>query len=317
MAGVLTVAQRVSVLVSSLVLLCCSSPRNTAAADDRWESLRVGSLTRSYLVHLPPENKRIGSLPLVIVLHGGGGNALSAAEQTGFDAEADRNGFIVVYPNGTGKPHPMLNAIGRGEMYTWNAGTCCGYAAQHNVGDVAFIRALIVELEKKYPIDRRRIYAAGISNGGMMAYRLACEMSETFAAIGVVAGVQTVECRPSQPVSVVHFHGTADQNVPLTGGVGAKALDKTPKPPVEESISFWVKFNRCRTQPQRESVTPSVTRYTYAAEGSTAEVVYYQIAGGGHAWPGGKRLLAILDEPTQEIAATPIIWQFFAAHPKQ
>jgi len=300
-------------LVSSVA--ACAAPMN-ATANDELYTLDFGGRTRSYILHLPPTISSTKPVPLVVNLHGGGGNAKSALEQTGFNAEADRNGFIVVYPNGTGAPHPLLNAMGRGEYYSWNAGTCCGYAVQHRVDDVGFIRALIATLERQYPIDRKRIYATGISNGGMMAYRLACEMSDTFAAIGVVSGVLTDNsCRPAQPVPVIHFHGTADQNVPLLGGVGPKSVDKTPKPPVMDTIDFWIKRDGASPQPQVTRFG-SITKRVYAAANGSAEVVFYLIAGGGHAWPGGKQMLSILDKPTMEISATQLIWQFFAAHPK-
>jgi polyhydroxybutyrate depolymerase len=296
-------------------LVACAAPMN-AIANDELHTLDFGGRTRSYILHLPPAISSGKPLPLVINLHGGGGNARSAMEQTGFNDEADRNGFIVVYPNGTGAPHPLLNAMGRGEFYSWNAGSCCGYAVQHQVDDVGFIRALIATLEQQYPIDRKRIYATGISNGGMMAYRLACELSDTIAAIGVVSGaLVTPSCRPAQPVPVIHFHGTADQNVPMLGGVGPKSVDKTPKPPVMDAIDFWVKRDGALAQPQITRLG-SITKRVYAAANGSAEVVFYLIQGGGHAWPGGKQMLSILDKPTQEISATQLIWQFFAAHPK-
>ncbi|CAF0699217.1 extracellular catalytic domain type 1 short-chain-length polyhydroxyalkanoate depolymerase [Candidatus Methylacidithermus pantelleriae] len=302
-------------LCLALPVVACGGPWNVTT-NDSWHTLPYGGRIRSYILHLPPALSGQRLLPLVINLHGGGGNAISAIEQTGFNTEADRNGFIVVCPNGTGAPHPLLNAMGRGEFYTWNAGSCCGYAVQHQVDDVGYIRALIATLQKRYPIDRKRIYATGFSNGGMMAYRLACEMSDTFAAMGVVSGTLTdLCCRPVEPVPVIHFHGTADQNVPLLGGVGAKSVDPTPKPPVLEAINFWIKHNGASEQPQVTRFG-SITKRVYVAASGRAEVVFYLIAGGGHAWPGGKRMLSILDKPTQELSATHLIWQFFAAHPK-
>lgn len=270
---------------------------------------------RSYRVHLPPAYAAGQPLPLVLALHGGGGNARSNAIQTGFDVEADRSGFIVVHPDGTGESRPLLNALGRGRFYTWNAGSCCGYAVKHQIDDVGFIRALLQQLRRDYRIDARRIYAAGFSNGGMMSYRLACEMSETFAAIGVVSATQTVyEAKPARPVSLIHIHGSADQNVSLGGGIGAKALDRTPKPPVLDSIEFWARFNGCGAAELRQD--GAVRQSRYGGGRDHTEVAFYVIEGGGHAWPGGERLLDMLDPPSQELAATPLLWQFFAEHPK-
>ena len=279
------------------------------------KELDWGGRRRSYTVHVPPGYVSGTPMPLVVALHGGGGNARSNAVQTGFNDEADRSGFIVVHPDGTGEKRPLLNALGRGHFYTWNAGTCCGYAVQQNVDDVGFIRAMLAELQREYAIDAKRIYASGLSNGGMMSYRLAGEMGETFAAIGVVAAAQTLfECKPTQPVSVLHIHGSADQNVTLPGGIGAKALDRTPKPPVMEAIEFWAKFNGCG--PAQTVQDGKVAKSIYSGGRNGSEVAFYLIDGGGHSWPGGERMLAMLDEPSQELNATSLIWEFFAAHPK-
>lgn len=299
--------------VLAVALLVLSS----RAADTRTtlETIRFDGRMRSYRLHLPPTMASNAHVPLVIVLHGGGGNAWNAAEQTGFDAIADREGFIVAYPNGSGPAHPLLDAQGRG-MYTWNAGSCCGYAARTGTDDVGFIHAMLDTIAHQYPIDRRRIYATGISNGGMMAYRLACQLSDVLAAIGVVAGTQMVECHPTAPVSVIHIHGTDDQYVPLAGGVGPKALDKTPKTPVEQTIAFWVKHNRCIPSPT-VTTSDAVTTYTYTTADQHVAVVLMLIAHGGHAWPGGKRLSLLLDKPPTAIDASDVIWEFFASHAKQ
>ena len=279
--------------------------------------LSIGGRTRTYQLHVPASTSRSTKpLALVVALHGGGGNAVANEQQTGFNDVADREGFIVVHPDGTGAARPLLNAFGKGHFYTWNAGSCCGYAVEHQVDDVAYIRALVKALQQRLPIDPKRIYATGISNGGMMSYRLACEASDVFAAIGVVSGAQTNSgCQPSQAVSVIHFHGTADQNVLLGGGIGAKALDKRNKPPVMDAINFWIRADGLGTTPQL-SEHGNIRKQVWTGGHHGAEVVFYLINGGGHAWPGGKQMLAMLDKPTQEIAATPLIWEFFKTHPK-
>jgi len=277
-------------------------------------SLDFGGRTRSYLVHPPAGADLKKPLPLVLALHGGGGTAAANMKQTGFNAEADRSGFIVVHPNGTDQPRPMLNAMGRGFFFTWNAGSCCGYAKKNQIDDIGFIRAVVGEVRKHYSIDPKRIYATGISNGGMLSYRLACEASDLVAAIGVVSGAQTVaSCKPANPVSVIHIHGSADQNVQLLGGVGAKALDKDPKPPVMDAIRFWANRDGAPAQPQ-SLTSGKVKKEVYKGKG--AEVVFYLIEGGGHSWPGGERILDSLDPPSLDLKATPTLWQFFAAHPK-
>lgn len=288
-----------------------------ACAADSTRTMTVDGLQRSYLVHVPANLPPDKPAALVLVLHGGGGNATITARQTHFDDQADRSGFIVVYPNGTDRARPLLNALGKPGLLTWNAGTCCGYAVEHNVDDVAFIRALVVQLERDYRIDPARVYAAGLSNGGMMAYRLACEASDIFAAIGPVSAVEIAPaCNPTRPVAVIHFHGSADQNVPLQGGVGAKALVKQDRPPVRSTIDFWVRHDRCNAEPDRsQHGKVALLAWRGCADGS--EVAFYVIDGGGHAWPGGERIAAFLDAPSQDIDATAVMWQFFADHPRR
>ncbi len=278
---------------------------------DKEESMTFENRKRTYLLHFPPnDNDAAAALPLVIVLHGGGGNARGAAEMTGFNAEADTVGFIVVYPAGTG-------ALGD-RILTWNSGNCCGYAMDNNVNDVGFIDALIGELERNFKIDSNRIFVTGISNGGMMTYRLACELSNRIAGIAPVAGALNVDCNPSQPISVIAFHGTADQHVLYNGGVPVSKFD--PHPRVDRSvayaISFWVNKNSCSAIPSRTS-KGNVTVNVYSGCSNGTAVVLYTIVGGLHAWPGGQRGSAIGDEPTNEISATQIMWEFFEQHPKQ
>lgn len=304
------------VLGASLPLSCGAkavSSEDLPAGTTR-HALEHGGRTRSYLLHPPAGADLKKPLPLVLSLHGGGGTAAANMKQTGFNGEADRSGFLVVHPNGTDQPRPMLNAMGRGFFFTWNAGSCCGYAKKNQVDDVGFIRALVADLRKQFNIDPKRIYATGISNGGMLSYRLACEAGDLVAAIGVVSGAQTVpSCPAAQVVSVIHIHGSADQNVLLAGGVGAKALDKDPKPPVMDAIRFWAKRNGASAQPQ-SSTSGRVKQEIY--KGAAAEVAFYLIEGGGHSWPGGERMLDSLDPPSPDLQATPLIWQFLAAHPK-
>jgi polyhydroxybutyrate depolymerase len=296
-----------------LALLCAFG---SAQAGDGIHRITVDQTARDYVLHVPPALPD-GAVPLVIVLHGGGGSAKSAIAQSGFDAEADKRGFIAAYPEGSDKSRPLLNALGKPGFLTWNAGGCCGVAVERGMDDVGFIRAMVADIAKDHAIDPKRIYATGLSNGGMMAYRLACEASDLVAAIGAVSAVIVVApCEPRFPVSVLHIHGSADQNVPLAGGVGPKSITPYSYPPVERSIAFWAARDDCGKDPIVSVPAPGVTLRSYPLCTQGFAVDYYLIDGGGHAWPGGKRLLKMLDEPSQAIAATPLIWRFFAAHPK-
>ncbi|MBI5304636.1 MAG: polyhydroxybutyrate depolymerase [Chloroflexi bacterium] len=264
---------------------------------------------RTYTVHLPRGIGDEHSYSLVIVLHGGGGNDDNAARMTGFSALADKEEFIVVYPNGTGRLQDRI--------LTWNAGNCCGYALDNTVDDVGFIRALIEQLQREYPINPQRIYATGISNGGMMSYRLACELSDQLAAIAPVAGALNVECKPAQPVAVIAFHGTADQHVLYNGGVPKIQADSHPREDksVAYAMSFWVKQNQCNTLAQK-SERGKVSTESYTSCRNNADVTLFTLKDFGHAWPRGARGTVWADDPKADISATDVMWEFFKQHPK-
>src|SRR6185312_7231325 len=218
-----------------------------AAGGDPTVTLEYANLDRSYLLHLPNPLPATPP-PVVVVLHGGGGNAESAAKMTGFDAEADKEGFIAVYPNGTDESRPLMNLFGK-SFRTWNAGGCCGFARDNAIDDVGVIRPVVTAGIKDNGADPKRVYATGISNGGMMAYRLACEASDVFAAVAPVSAIQDVQdCKPAHPVAIFHIHGEKDENVPTDGGVGKKALNqegKKGRPPVQQRTDLCVKRDGC------------------------------------------------------------------------
>ena len=233
---------------------------------------------------------------------------------TGFDAEADEHGFIAVYPDGTGRDQPVLHAMGKPGLLTWNAGSCCGYAQYKNIDDVGFIRAVVAEVEKQHAVDPKRVYATGISNGGMLSYRLACEASDLFAAIGPVAGIVEIpDCKPAHPVAVIDFQGTDDEYVPLKGGIGKKEVGrKEDRRPVQYSIDLWVKADGCSVTVKSEQ--PDIHLSNYGGCQGNAAVDYYLVQGGGHAWPGGQQMASFLDKPNPNIPATSLIWSFFKDH---
>lgn len=298
-----------------LVTAMLGADADSLSSGDYRRTVNSGGLERNYLVHVPPRYDGKKPLPVVLIFHGGGSNAAMTVRYTGLNDKADAAGFIAVYPNGTGRVERAL---------TWNAGNCCGYAQRHQIDDVAFVSALLDDLEKVSSVDRRRIFATGISNGGMMSYRLAAELSDRIAAIAPVAGTLGIDdVKPKRPVSVLHFHGTDDKFLPFAGGRGAKSITQTVFHLVEQTLSTWVKINGCPVLPKTTKVPHvakdemRVTRREYGAGKNGAEVVLYLIEGGGHTWPGRHPLVEIefLGPTTGDISANDLMWSFFEKHP--
>jgi polyhydroxybutyrate depolymerase len=271
------------------------------------DHVRVDGRDRTFLVDLPPAYDGRRALPLVVVFHGGGGNGEGTRRQTGMTEVARRNGFVVVYPNGSGRFGERL--------LTWNVGPCCGYAQARHVDEAAFVRAMLHRLNATLRIDPARTYATGMSNGGMMAYLVGCELADRFAAIAPVSGELTVdECRPRRAISVLAIHGTADEHIPFNGGVGSKALAKHDARSVAYAIDTWRRLDGCPAAPRTDRSGALVhTAYGPCRDGTAVEL--YAIQGGPHAWPGGQRMARFLDAPSTAMDASSVIWDFFAAHP--
>lgn len=294
-----------------LVILACARPNAAPSlpSGETTQTLTHDGLERSYILYVPASVEVTQPVPVVFVFHGGTGNAQSARRMSSFNDVADANGFIVVYPNGTGR-------LSADKLLTWNGGTCCGYAQAENVDDVGFVRALVADLQTRVTIDSQRIYATGLSNGAILSHRLACEASDLFAAVAPVAGTLNFSpCTPAQPVAVIEFHGTADQHILYTGGFGPQALAQVDYAAVADSVEFWVAANGCEAQPQTRTFD-DIQHDTWTGCEDAVAVELYTIVEGGHAWPGGQGGWPGADQPTQTISASTLIWEFFAAHPK-
>jgi polyhydroxybutyrate depolymerase len=283
------------------------------APGEHTRTLQVDNRTRSYLVHVPPKLDPKKPTPVVLAFHGGGSNAEQMVRFCGLNEKADREGFLVVYPSGTGRFEKML---------TWNGGNCCGYAQWNKVDDVAFTRALLDDLAKVVNVDSKRIFATGMSNGAIMCYRLASDLSDRIAAVAPVSGpMGTEKCNPKRPVSVMHFHGTDDQYAPFKGGKGAKSLTQTEFYSVEHSVRAWIKANGCpetpvvTDSPNRADDGMTVQRKTYGPGKDGAEVVLVEIKGGGHTWPGRDPLVRFLGKSTKNVSANDLMWEFLKRHP--
>jgi len=279
---------------------------------DHSRTLTVGDLKRSYLVHIPPKYDSKKPTPVVLAFHGGGGNAESMVVFSGLNKKADDAGFIVVYPNGTGRLENRL--------LSFNGGNCCSYAMTNKIDDVEFTRKLLDDLAKSANIDPKRVFATGMSNGGIMSYLLGSELSDRIAAIAPVGGPMGTEtCKPKRPVSVIHFHGTDDEHAPFKGGKG-KGVSGTEFYSVEHSIQAWVKANGCDKEPvvtklpDKAKDGTTITRKTYGGGKDGSEVVLVVIEGGGHTWPGQEPRLKALGKSTKNISANDLMWEFFEKH---
>ena len=301
---------RVLGTIAILALLAGCTPSNSGAQDpdgaigiDQYATIPVGDLTRSYLLRTPDEPDA-APRPLLIMIHGAGGNAARAEEATGFTDAVATNDMLVAYPNGT-----AANTV-EGEL-AWNAGACCGLARADNVDDVAFIVAMISDIQSKYTVDPERIYLAGYSNGGMLSYRLACERADLFAGIAVVSGaLNYTPCEPSRPLSVLIVHGTADATVPYLGGETnprtAARFGQWKNASVALATEFWRTVDGCDDEPVTTSVDTLTTDVYEGCTGdSTLEVV--TIADGMHVWP---RLA------TTDVEGAALILGFFDLGPK-
>lgn len=279
---------------------------------EHFRSLEVEGLSRSYCVHVPTKYDPKQPTPVVLALHGAMTNAPIMALSSGLSAKADEAGFIVVYPNGTGKGEILL---------VWNSGGLRGPNAEKLPDDVRFVEAILIELPKLVNVDPKRVYATGMSNGGMMCYRLAAELSHRIAAIAPVSGTMAVEkCQPRRPVSVMHFHGTDDKLVPFHGPEQRTAKFLAFKS-VEETIRTWVKIDGCPKKPRTTDLPDkaddgtTVKREAYGPGKEGAEVILFAIQGGGHTWPGRQWPVPWLGNTTRDISANDLMWEFFKRHP--
>ncbi|MBW2602898.1 MAG: hypothetical protein JRE28_01100 [Deltaproteobacteria bacterium] len=270
--------------------------------------IEAGGRSRRYELHIPLGYTKNHPWPVVINYHGGGGRAATARIQSRMDKKADSAGFIVVYPEGTGPFGSFL--------LSWNAGACCGYAVENNVNDVQYSCVLLDDLARLFNIDPYRIYATGLSNGAFMSYRVACELADRIAAIAPIAGVMTVnECRPSRPVSIIHFHGTLDKFSPYNGGVGEKSYSKVDYLSVNQTIQIWLQRNKIPpTLVKREKKNHAVIEIYQGP--NEPEVVLVTLVGMGHTWPKGRRMLPErkVGLKSHDISANDLMWDFFQRH---
>jgi polyhydroxybutyrate depolymerase len=263
--------------------------------------LESGGVMRSYLLYVPETFDSTRPTPLVLTFHGFAGWPQQQMENSNWRQVAEEYGFLVVYPAGTGFP------------LRWQIGQNFNESDEANdaTNDLIFIRDLLDTLSEQFCLDLNRVYANGLSNGGGMTYLLACEMADRFAAVGTVAGayVETDEgCRPSRPVPMITFHGTDDQTVPYEGLTSRRFNF----PRIADWVADWAARNGCDDTPEVLPEFGDVSGVEYTGCEEDADVVFYTINGGGHAWPGGDPMpRQIVGETTQDIDASAVMWEFF------
>jgi polyhydroxybutyrate depolymerase len=255
-------------------------------------TIDIGGQERTYRVHIP---EQLADDPaLVVMMHGGVGSARQAERAYGWNDEADAAGFVVAYPDGQSR--------------TWNAGDCCGGAEKDGVDDIAFITALVAELQDEFGIASDRTFATGMSNGAMMAYRLACE-TDLFAAIAPVAGTIVTSCDAPAPTSVLHIHGLDDGSVRMDGEPG-DGIGEVDGMPIADVNTLWRTAADC-AEPVITEEPPVTTSTSQCAD--DRRVVLVTVADAGHQWPGSVAREGATDQPSDAFDATALIWEFFDA----
>ncbi|NNM75239.1 alpha/beta hydrolase family esterase [Enterovirga aerilata] len=286
------------------------------AAADRSGQLQVGDRTRTYVAHVPDGPPPPRGFPVILAFHGGGGDGARMRRLTRLDRLADASGVITVYPDGVGGH--------------WNDGRS---TIRNPQDDVGFVAALLDRVAATAPVDQRRIYATGLSNGALFAERLACDLSHRIAAIAPVAGTMpadlAVRCKPAHPVAVLQISGTADPIMPFSGGPvadfggrgqGGQVLS------VADAAAFWRRRNGCGGPAAQEALRPIAsfdptrilrTRYTGCTAG--APVTVLTVMGGGHAWPGGAQFAPprLIGPVSRQLDASRAIIRFFLSLPRR
>jgi polyhydroxybutyrate depolymerase len=322
-------ARRAVFVLSALTLTACGGGGGSAGsgggtlpsggfsgtAGDFSKSVSVAGVSRSYLLHVPASYNSATPSAAVLLLHGGGGSAATISNITGpggLSATADRNNFIAIYPDS--------------QTGNWDDGR---ETITNRSNDVAFVAALLDAVAVEYNIDKRRVFATGISNGGMMSFRLACELSDRIAAIATVAAnmpqALVSACNPSRPMPLLMLSGTADPLMPYDGGtVGGGGVGGTVLS-APASASFWLNKNANVAAVQTSNLPDTDTGdgtttslLNYGSAGAVGEVAFYRISGGGHTWPGGTQYFSVLliGRVAKDFSGNDTIWAFFAQHSK-
>jgi polyhydroxybutyrate depolymerase len=310
------IGKLIAVMASTLLTACGgganTSTTFTGASGDFDKTITVGSSARRYLIHVPVSYKSNTPMPMVLLFHGGRGSATTIANITGKDAFsvfADRSGFIAVYPDSVSG--------------TWDDGRD---TVVEQTNDVAFVDSLIDDIAKSYNVDTKRFYATGISNGGMMTQRLACDLTRRFAAVASVAANMPValstKCSPTRAIPVALISGDVDPLMPYAGGAISGGLSGNVLS-VADTVKFWLQKNGTSTAAKNSSLPDldpadgtTTALSEYGLSGANNEVLLYSVRGGGHTWPSGTQYFseALIGKVSKDFSANDAIWNFFIKH---
>jgi polyhydroxybutyrate depolymerase len=295
---------------------CAATPAGHEA-----RTISEGGIERLYLLHVPKQYERAKPMPLVLMLHGFGGTAANAIRETGWSAKADREGFIVVYPQAT-RPDESAKPNLRNNGTAWNDGSGRFHSSERKIDDVAYIRAVIERTKKELSIDAKRVFVTGFSNGGSMTFRIGNTLADIVTAIAPVASASWADTlQPARKISMLYITGANDPLNPLEGGVPRlafkkKSEDRTAKHPVNTQIAQWVSALGLPSAAVKDETVNGVRRQTFAAAKEAPQVEFITVDGLGHIWAGGENLLPefVVGKPTDKLNATDTIWTFFNKH---
>lgn len=303
-----------------IILIAASGAVAAAPPEDAGQRLKsfrtqVKNIDRSYHLFVPANYNPAKAAPLVFVLHGGGGSGEKMFESSDMHEIAERENFLVVYPDGATR--------GEDGMDTWDIGRAdeADNGEAEPWDDISFMRKIIAETGDRYSIDPARIYATGISRGGMFSYRIACEMADVVAAIAPIAGAMEMDtrlCNPAASVPVMHIHGTEEENVPFGGGSGR--LTKNEWSPVMPGLAFWKAHNRCSNDKTVTYDADDTTCVTYRDCSPVGATSLCLVGRHGHGWPGRPPMRWHQESGVpinEDFKASEMIWAFFKKNQKE
>lgn len=276
---------------------------------------------------VPPSYKRGKAAPVVLVFHGGGGNAADMRWRTGMNVVSDREGFIAVYAAGSSSKQSD-------RMLYWNSGPKAKDPAQHAIDDVRYVQSLLDDLARYFTVDPKRVFATGFSNGAQMCFMLECKLPGRIAAIAPVAGQRSLGefcTAPRGPVNIICFHGKLDPYAPYGGGkISGSVFKPHATPPVPGAIRKWAAHNGCPDEPRGERWVGKAHRVAYGPGRQGSEVILWTLENAGHTWPGDKvptleatgklgelNVARPVGPVNTDIKASELIWSFFEAHPRK